>query len=117
MTIGKTTFRATENTYFTVAGTLDYSTNTFTASVNGVQQFSTGVNPSFAFASVAQATNTRIEIQNMNPSFLTWNSTSIDNITLATSASAIPEPSAFAAYAGMVALLAVAAGRRRYRSV
>jgi len=107
---GPTNFVAQANTYFTVTGTINFATTSFTASVNGVQQFSTGVDPNFAFASVGQAGDPRVNLINLNANSANWISTSFDNITL----TAIPEPSTFAALAGLAAMVACVCRRKSH---
>jgi hypothetical protein len=92
---GTEIFLATANTYFTVSGTLNYATKTFTASVNNVSQ-SVNHSPDFGFfdngANTAEADI--INVRCFDPN---WISVSIDNVKLAAAStptsSAIPAPS------------------------
>ncbi len=99
----------TLNTYATISGQINYATNTYTLFVNGVQQFTSISGGNLAFNNAA-SNNAFIRIGNLGGAtadYRTWNA---DNIIVA-----IPEPSAFAALAGLGAL-GFAASRRRRRA-
>ena len=74
-------FQAKANTYVTVEGTLDYSTKTFTASVNGVAIMQDG-NPKLDFADKSADTFQIDLMMISNTSYTSWIPASIDNINL-----------------------------------
>lgn len=99
------TFVAPANTFFTVAGTIDYATKTYTISVNGVTQLTGSASPNFSFSTSSNPTSADLFLLNMNPNSVDWMPVTIDNINY--TAAAIPEPSTTAllgaAAAGLVA--------------
>lgn len=111
-TEGGGTFVAPSNTFFTVAGTIDYTTKTYTISVNGVTQLTGSASPNFSFSPTSNPSSADLFFFNMNPNGVDWMPVTIDNINY--TAAAIPEPST-AALLGAAAAGLVAAGIRPRR--
>ena len=94
----------TTNTYATISGTIDYSSNIYTVFVNGVQQFTGTSSGNLAFVN-SDSDNAFIRIGNLSGGTTDYRSWSADNISV------IPEPSTLALLG--IALGAVALFRRR----
>jgi hypothetical protein len=96
--------------WITVSGVLNYSTNTYTLFVNGVQQVGSGGGPDynldFQYTTNKQST---INLRAMGAVGASFSPILIDNITM----QAIPEPASGAlALAGLVGCLALRRGRQ-----
>ncbi len=99
----------TPGTYATISGQVNYATNTYTVFVNDVQQFTSFSAGNLAFNN-ASSDNAFIRIGNLGGGTADYRAWNADNIIVA-----IPEPSAFAALAGL-GVLGLAATRRRRRA-
>lgn len=101
------TFTASTNQWITISGVLDYATNSYTLSVNGVDQsFNSSV--SLGFFDTSNKTQV-FNLQAMGSTGSNYASILFDNINY----SAIPEPSGVAVFAGIAACAGALTVRRR----
>lgn len=96
-------FRAQANTFYTITGTIDYASKSYTLSINNVVQKDVNGNATLSFVTPAGSQiNPNIQLMSLNNNNVNYKPWIIDNIEM----QAIPEP-ASAALAGW-ALFAIA---------
>lgn len=103
-------FRATANTFYTIQGTIDYSTKTYKLSINSVTQFDSTSSANLRFyAPNGTNVNANIELMTLNNNttgFRTW---VIDDLNY----TAVPEPSSVATLGLSAAALGLALLRQK----
>lgn len=88
---GTTNFQAAAGVYYTIGGIIDYATQTYTLTVNGVAQ-SGGADGVISFRASTSTVWNDFNISSVNVTSGNWRSYAIDNISYAL----VPEPSTLA---------------------
>lgn len=88
---GTTNFQAAAGVYYTIGGVIDYATQTYTLTVNGVAQ-SGGADGVISFRASSSANWNDFNISSVNVTSGNWRPYSIDNVSYAL----VPEPSTLA---------------------
>lgn len=97
----------TQNVYSTISGVVDYSSNTYTVFVDGVQQWTSTNGGNLGFVNAA-SNNAYISIRNGSGTTAEWREWNMDTIAV----SQVPEPSTYALITG-VFVLGFACWRKR----